>query len=81
MLGFRYDFHFFGGFDCNGAHFGVVLGVQVAVVLRDVDVYFASGFEVCGRQLLGFVVAFCAPGYVVGIAEGVDIENIDVGGG
>ena len=41
---------------------------------------FAAWFEVCRGQFLGFVVAFRAPGDVVGVAEGVDVEDVDVGG-
>lgn len=58
---------------CELGEFGFVLGVEVAVVLGDVDVDFTAGFEVRGGQFLGFFVAFCAPGYVVGVAEGVDV--------
>ena len=32
-------------------------------------------------QLGGFVVAFGAPGDVVGVAEGVNVEDVDVGWG
>ena len=34
-----------------------------------------------GWELLRFVVAFGAPGDVVGVAEGVDVEDVDVGRG
>lgn len=53
--------------------FGFVLGVEVAVVLGDVNVDFAAGFEVRGGQFFRLFVAFCAPGYVVGVAECVDV--------
>ena len=65
----------FGG---EGAEFGLVLGVEVCVVGGDVDVDFAAGFDVGGGQLFGFVVALCTPGDVVGVAEGVDVEDVDV---
>lgn len=75
------DADFLGGFGADDAHFCVVLSVEIAVVLRDVDVDFAAWFEVGTGELFGFVVAFGAPGYVVGVAEGVDVEDVDVGGG
>lgn len=49
--------------------------------MRDVDVDLAAGFEVRGREFLGLVVAFGPPCYVVGVAEGVDVEDVDVGWG
>jgi len=49
--------------------------------LRDVDVDFAAGLEVGDFEFWGFVVTFGAPGDVVGVAEGVDVEDVDVGGG
>ena len=55
--------------------------VEVAVVLRDVDVDFAAGFKVCDFEFGGFIVAFGSPGDVMGVAEGVDVEDVDVGGG
>ena len=70
---------FFGSFDGNHAHFGIVLVVEVTFVLRDVDVDFAARFEGCGGEFFGFVVTLCAPGDVVGVAEGVDVEDVDVG--
>ncbi len=63
------------------AHLGFVLRIQVAVVLRDVDVDFAAGLEVGDLEFRGLVVALGAPGDVVGVAEGVDVEDVDVGGG
>jgi len=51
------------------------------VVLGNIDVDFAAGFEVGGGKFLGFVVAFGTPGYVVRVAERVDIEDVDVGRG
>lgn len=59
-------------------HFCIVLRVKVAVVLGNADVDFASGFKVNLFQFRRFVVAFGAPGDVVGVAEGVDVKNIDV---
>ena len=57
-----------------------VLGVEICVVGGDVDIDFATGFESCGRQLLGFVIALSSPGDIVGVAEGVDLQGADVGG-
>ncbi len=51
------------------------------VVLWDVDVDFPARFEVGGGEFGRLVVAFGAPGDVVGVAEGVDVENVDVGWG
>lgn len=59
---------------------GFVLRVEIAVVLGDVDVDLAAGLQVGGRQFLGLVVALGAPGDVVGVAEGVDVQDVDVGG-
>ena len=74
---------FLGGdvFRAEAAEFGLVLRIQVGVVGGDGDVDFATGFEVRRGQFLRFVVAFRAPGDVVGVAEGVDVEDVDVGGG
>jgi len=47
----------------------------------DGDVDTAGWFEVGGGELGGLVVAFGAPGDVVGVAEGVDVEDVDVGRG
>ena len=49
--------------------------------MRDVYVDFAAGFKVCDFEFGGFVVAFGPPGDVVGVAEGVDVEDVDVGRG
>lgn len=49
--------------------------------MGDGDVDFASRFEIGGGEFGGFVVALGAPGDVVGVAEGVDVEDVDVGGG
>jgi hypothetical protein len=68
-------------FGLEGAELGLVLGVEVCVVGGDGDVDFAAGFDVGCGELFGFVVALCAPGDVVGVAEGVDVEDVDVGGG
>ena len=81
LLRLRYVLHLLGRFLGEDTHFGVVLGVEVAVVLGDGDVDLASRFEVGGGEFGGFVVAFRAPGDVVGVAEGVDVEDVDVGGG
>jgi hypothetical protein len=62
----------------EGAELGLVLGVEVCVVGGDCDVDFAAGFDVGGGQLFGFVVSFCAPCDVVGVAEGVHVEDVDI---
>ena len=63
----------------EGAELGFVLGVEVGVVGGDADVDLAAGFDVGGGQLFGIVVAFRAPGDVVCVAEGVDVENVYIG--
>lgn len=63
---------------CKSAKLGLVLGVEVCVVGRNCDIDFAAGFDVCGGQLLGFVVTFRTPCDVVSVAEGVDVEDVDV---
>ena len=45
------------------------------------DVDAARGLQVGGRQFFGFVVSFGTPGYVVGVAKGIDIEDVDVSWG
>jgi hypothetical protein len=65
-------------FGLEGAELGLVLGVEVCVVGGDGDVDFAAGFDIGCGEFLGFVVALCAPGDVVGVAEGVDVEDVDV---
>lgn len=71
-----------GSFPLGGedAELGFVLRVEIGVVRWDCDVDFAAGFEVCCRELFGLVVTFCSPCDVVGVAEGVDVEDVDVGG-
>jgi len=51
------------------------------VVGGEEDVDAAGGFEEGDGELVGDVGAFGAPGDVVGVAEGVDVEDVDVGGG
>lgn len=70
---FRDDIDFFGWFRGEYCEFCVILCVQVAVVLRDVDVDLSAWFEIRRGQFLGLVVALCAPCDVVGVAEGVDV--------
>lgn len=57
------------------------MGVKITIILRDVDVDLATGLQSRRRQLLGFVVALGTPCDVVGITEGVNVENVDVGWG
>ena len=77
----RHDLDFLGGLGGDDAHLGVVLVVEVAVVLGDGDVDLAVGLQLHARQFLGFVVALGTPGYVVGVTEGVYVEDVEVGGG
>lgn len=74
---------FLGGleFSGEGAEFGFILGIEIGVVGGDGDVDLATRFEVRGGEFLGLVVAFGAPGDVVGVTEGVDVEDVDVGWG
>lgn len=60
------------------AQLGFILGVQVRVVGGDVDGDLATRLGVGGRQLLRFVVALGPPRDIVGVAEGVNVENVDV---
>jgi hypothetical protein len=61
--------------------FGFVLRVEIAVILGDVDVDFAAGFDGCGAKFFGLVITLCTPCDVVCVAKGVDVEDVDVGGG
>lgn len=70
-----------GGLDDDLAHLGLVLGVQIAVVRGDVDVDLAARLEHGGWQLLRLVVTFRTPCDIMGVAEGVDVEDVDVGRG
>lgn len=58
---------------------GFVLGIKVTIVLGDVNVDLATGLEVGRGQFLGLVISFGTPGDIVGVTEGVDIEDVDVG--
>lgn len=69
-----------GVFGAEDAEFRLVLRVEIGVVGGDGDVDFSAGFEVRGGEFLRFVVAFGAPGDVVGVAKGVDVEDVEVGG-
>lgn len=71
-------------------YFEAVAQVAEGFVVAGVDVeLFRGHFEFDGVALSGdggaevdvdYVVPFCAPGDVVGVAEGVDLEGADVGG-
>ncbi len=74
------DLLLFGSFSSDGTHFGIILCIEIAIILRNVDIDFAAWFEICRREFLGFVVTFGTPSDVVGITEGIDVENIDVSG-
>ena len=70
------DFVFRG----EGAQFSFVLTVQVFLVGRDLDIHGVIGV---GGDVVEFgrrVGALGAPGDVVGVAEGVDVEDVDVHG-
>ena len=73
------NFYLLGGFLSDPAHFGVVLGIEITVVLGNIYINFPAWFEINRGEFLGFVVAFGAPGYVVRVAKRVDVEDIDVG--
>ena len=81
LLARRRDSLLDGCFDHNLPHLSLVLGIEIRVVRRDVDVYLATRLEVGGRQLLSFVITFCTPCNIMGITEGVDVENVDVSRG
>ena len=81
MLCFTDDFLLLDGFLRDPAHLRVVLSIKVTVVLWNVDVNFAAGFEVCNFEFGRFVVALGTPSNVVSIAESVDIKDVYVGWG
>ena len=74
-------FDLLGGFGSEGTQLRVILVVQIAVVLGNANVDLTAGFGVRRRELFSLVVTLGAPGDVVGVAEGVDIQDVDVGGG
>ena len=57
------------------------MGVQITIILGNVDIDLATRLQSCRRQLLGFVVTLGTPCDVMGITEGIDVENVDVGWG
>lgn len=60
---------------------GGIQGVEVVGGNVDVDVEFAVFVGFGGGEYGRLVVAFGAPCYVVGVAEGVDVDYVAVGGG
>lgn len=80
-LGFRCHFLLLGWLVREFHQFGLVLRVQVAVVLWDVDIDLAAGFQVSRRQFLGLVIALGTPCDIMGVTERVDVQNVDVRGG
>ena len=74
-------FDFLGGFGGEEAKFRIILVVQIAVVLGSLELYLTAGFDVRGGEFLGFVIAFGSPRDVVSVAEGIDVQDIDVGWG
>ena len=69
----------FGSFGGEGAHLGFVLCIEITIVGGNIDVDLSARLESCGWKLFGFVVTFGTPCDVVGVTEGVDVENIDLG--
>lgn len=88
--GFIVVFLLLGLADGVFCYFEAIAEVAEGFVVARVDVeLFGGHFEFDGVALSGdggaevdvdYVVAFCAPGDVVGVAEGVDLEGADVGG-
>lgn len=81
FLRFAVDFLRRGVFGAESAEFGLVLRIEIGVIGRDRDVDFAAWLEIRRGELLRRVVAFGAPGDIVRIAEGVDVEDVDVSRG
>lgn len=67
-----------GVFHGELAEFLLVLRVQVRVVGGDGDIDLAAWLQIRGGEFFRFVVAFGTPGDVVGVAEGVDVEDVEV---
>lgn len=67
-------------FGVEGQEFGFVLAVQILLISRDGDIDLPARLQRGRRQLLWFIIALCTPSDVVGVAEGVDVEDVDVGG-
>lgn len=78
---FRDVRNFLGGLCGELYQLGLVLSVQVTIILGDVDVDLTARLQSRRRQLLGLVVTLGTPCDIVGIAESVDVENVDVGRG
>lgn len=56
------------------------MSVEISIVLRDVDVDLSAGLGVRRGQLFGLVITFRTPSYVVGVTEGIDVQDVDVCG-
>ena len=78
---FRNDLDLFWRLHRKLGKFGFILCIEVAVILGNVHVHLATGFEGCRWQLLGLVIALGTPGDIMGVAEGVDVKDVDVGRG
>jgi hypothetical protein len=70
---------FFNSFSGEFLQRRVVELVKVGVVEVGLLVGFAFCVYGCCFEGGRFVVAFCAPGYIVRVAEGVDVDDVCVG--
>ena len=70
-----------GWLGCEFDKFGFVKSIQVPIILRNQNIDFAIGFDVSRREFLSLVIPLGSPSDVVGVAKGVDIEDIDISRG
>ena len=74
------DLDFLRRFLRDDLHLLVVLRVQVTVIIGNVDVDFPARLEVDAGELLRLVVSFRTPRDIVCVAEGVDVEDVEICG-
>nr|POF01296.1 hypothetical protein CFP56_21244 [Quercus suber] len=67
-------------FGAEHAQLVFVLGVQIGIVGWDGNVNFATGFCVGCWKFLRLVVTLSSPSNVMGVAEGIHVQDVDISG-
>ena len=62
----------------EGTELGLVLSVKICIVGGNGNLDFATWLEGYGGEFFGFVITFGAPGDIVGVAESVHVQNVDI---